>query len=121
MWAVAEPSGIEAADPGYGCVSQPTYLAGTCVRFEVGRKHTRESGEIVCNLKHAGAPKIVVPTNASETRPETRGALPIRILKTAVSGIVMAFCRDAFETGLVRYGPLFIVSGYLWVRTERPL
>ena len=96
-------------------------LAGACVRFEVGSKGTRELGEIVCNLKHASASQVVVTTNANETRPETCSALPIRILKTVVSRIVVAFGRHAFETRLVRRGAAPVVSGYLWERTERSL
>src|ERR1700723_453290 len=70
-----------------------------------GEKHTRESGEMVCNLEHVGALQIVVPTNARETRPETCGALPIRGLNTSVPRIIIVFGRYAFETGLVRCGP----------------
>jgi hypothetical protein len=70
-----------------------------------GEKHTRESGEMVFNLEPVGALQIVVPTNARETRPETCGALPIRVLTTSVSRIIIAFGRYAFETALVRCGP----------------
>jgi hypothetical protein len=38
-WAVAEPSGIEAADPGHGCVSSPTSSSRRFVRFGVNREH----------------------------------------------------------------------------------
>jgi hypothetical protein len=50
-----------------------------------------------------------------------RSDLPIRVLKTTVSRVVMALGSDAFEAGRVRCAPAPVVSAYLRVRAERSL
>src|ERR1700722_8974660 len=56
-------------------------LAGACVRFELRRKHTRESEEILYNLKHSGARTGHLPQEPGRLRwvqPDNRPAPVLR-------------------------------------------
>src|ERR1700722_8837038 len=70
---------------------------------------------MVCNLEHVGAPQIVVPTNARETRPETCGALPICVLNTAIprTSSPLAATHSKLDWSDVDPRPLYLdICGY---------